>query len=333
MQPSGVSARARAFVHVAHIAQVMHVVQVAHIAHLVLRALLALAVIAVVLAACTSTGSAGPAATPRATAPATGRAGASTAPAGVVQVIAPALAMPGLGRERTLRVYLPPGYAGSGERYPVIYMHDGQNLFDAATSFSGAWDVGVAMDALARTRGFEAIVVGIDHGGAQRASELNLWPNARLPNAEAPAYLAFVVDTVKPWVDAHYRTRSGPGQTAIIGSSLGALVSQAALLRYPQVFGKAALLSPAYWIAPQLADETRTHRFAPGTRVWLSVGTDEDTDTEALAREMHALLRSRGLADDALMLQVTAGGHHDEAAWRAAFPRAVAWLFDLPPAR
>src|ERR1700750_628974 len=118
---------------------------------------------------------------------------ASTAAPGV-HVLAP-LAMPGLGRDRTLRLYLPPSYASAPDRrYPVIYMHDGQNLFDDATSYAGEWNVDETLDAFARTRGFEAIVVGIDNGGEERLHELSPWTNPKYGPAQGQLYMAFVVD-------------------------------------------------------------------------------------------------------------------------------------------
>jgi predicted alpha/beta superfamily hydrolase len=94
-----------------------------------------------------------------------------------VQLITPPLHMAGLGRERSIRVYLPPSYGKGKRRYPVLYMHDGQNLFDDATSFVGEWGVDESMDALAKSQGIEVIVVGIDHGQDKRISELSPWAN------------------------------------------------------------------------------------------------------------------------------------------------------------
>src|ERR1700744_1279936 len=110
-----------------------------------------------------------------------------------VHVLAQRLAMPGLGRERTLRLYLPPSYESSPDkRYPVIYMHDGQNLFDDATSYAGEWGVDETLDAFSRTRGFEAIVVGIDNGGEARNHELSPWSNPKIDPAQGEQYMAFV---------------------------------------------------------------------------------------------------------------------------------------------
>jgi predicted alpha/beta superfamily hydrolase len=257
---------------------------------------------------------------------------ASTAGPGV-HVLPTPFAMPGLGRERTVRLYLPPSYATQpGRRYLVIYMHDAQNLFDDATSFVGEWGVDETLDELARTRGFEAIVVGIDHGGEERTHELSPWANPKYGAAQGEQYMAFVVDTLKPWIDAHYRTRPGRESTAIVGSSMGALVSHYALLRYPQVFGKAAIFSPSYWFSDEVYAQTKAHPWPVGTRTWFYVGGHESDETVPDVERMLALLAAQPHAVGDIRLHVEPAAEHNERAWRAEFPRAVAWLFALPEA-
>ena len=256
---------------------------------------------------------------------------ASTAGPGV-HVLAQRLAMPGLGRERTLRLYLPPSYETAPQRrYPVIYMHDAQNLFDDATSFAGEWGVDETLDELARTRGFEAIVVGIDHGDGERIHELSPWTNAKYGPAQGEQYMAFVVDVVKPFVDARYRTLPGRESTAIAGSSMGGLISHDALLRYPQVFGKAAILSPSYWYSGEVYAQTTAHPWPRGARTYFYIGGREGDESVPDVERMIALLGTQDHAAGDVTLHVEPGAEHNERAWRAEFPRAVAWLFDLPP--
>ena len=254
----------------------------------------------------------------------------STAGPGV-HVLAQRVAMPGLGRERTVRLYLPPSYESAPQRrYPVIYMHDAQNLFDDATSFAGEWGVDETLDELARTRGFEAIVVGIDHGDGERIHELSPWTNPKYGPAQGEQYMAFVVDVVKPFVDARYRTQPGRESTAIAGSSMGGLISHYALLRYPQVFGKAAILSPSYWFAGEVYTQTAAHPWPSGTRTYFYIGGREGDESVPDVDRMIALLRTQAHAAGDIALHVEPGAEHSERAWRAEFPRAVAWLFDLP---
>jgi predicted alpha/beta superfamily hydrolase len=261
-----------------------------------------------------------PAGTPR---PSTARPG--------VHVLAQPLAMPGLGRERTLRLYLPPSYeANPARRYPVLYMHDAQNLFDDRTSFAGEWGVDETLDDFAATRGFEAIVVGIDNGGTERIRELAPWTNPKYGAAQGERYMAFVVDTVKPWIDAHYRTQPGRESTAIMGSSMGGLISHYALLRYPQVFGKAAIFSPSYWFTGDVYAQTAAHPWPAGTKTFFYIGGREDAESVPDVERMVALLRTQPRVPGDITVRIDPRGEHDERAWRAQFPHAVAWLFDLP---
>ena len=281
--------------------------------------LITLAMLVAGLAACTAPAPAAP--PPR----------ASTAGPGV-HVLVQRLAMPGLGRERTLRLYLPPSYESAPDRrYPVIYMHDGQNLFDDATSYAGEWGVDETMDAFARTRGFEAIVVGIDNGGEERLRELSPWTNARYGAAQGEQYMAFVVDIVKPFVDTHYRTRPDREDTAIAGSSMGGLISHYALLRYPQVFGKAAIFSPSYWYSNEVYVQTKAHPWPAGARSYFYIGGREGDESVADVQRMLPLLATPDHAVRDVTLHVEPDAQHDERAWRAEFPRAVAWLFEVRP--
>jgi alpha-glucosidase len=244
-----------------------------------------------------------------------------------VHVLSTPFVIPGLNRERTVRVYLPPGYEKSTRRYPVLYMHDGQNLFDDATAYAGEWGVDETLNALAKSRGLKVIVVGIDNGGLDRMRELNPWDNPAFGKGEGEQYLAFVVNVLKPWVDQHYRTLPGRRHTAIMGSSMGALISSFGLSRYPEVFGAAGLFSPAYWVAPQVFDYTAAHPPRPDERVYLYAGGSENETMVPDSEHMAAVLRRAGLPPQNLAVEVNPVGRHNEAAWRAEFPRAVAWLF------
>src|ERR1700739_1006424 len=139
-----------------------------------------------------------------------------------VYVLPAPFVIPGLNRERTVRIYLPPGYERSTRRYPALYMHDGQNLFDEATAYIGReWGVDETLNALAKSRGLKVIVVGIDKGGVERCRGLKPGGNPEFGKGEGEQYMAFVVDVLKPWVDQHYRTEPDRRHTAIMGSSMG----------------------------------------------------------------------------------------------------------------
>lgn len=183
-----------------------------------------------------------------------------------VVVLPDVLRIPQLDRLRTLRLYLPSNYHQSEKRYPVIYMHDAQNLFDDATAYAGEWGVDETMAELERTLGFEAIVAGIDHGGVLRAQEMIPWAQPWLPAAEGREYIRFVLETVKPWLDTYYRTVPNREATAMVGSSFGGLITHYALVHYPHLIGMAAILSPSYFVSEQIYNETRDHPWADGGR-------------------------------------------------------------------
>jgi predicted alpha/beta superfamily hydrolase len=245
-----------------------------------------------------------------------------------VQVLAQAFHMPGLDRERRLRVYLPPNYASGTRHYPVIYLHDGQNLFDDATSFAGEWGIDESLNRLAHETGFEAIAVGIDNGGEKRMQELSPWPNAKFGVPEGEAYMRFIIETVKPYIDANYRTEPGRESTAVIGSSMGGLISHYAMLAHGDVFGRIGVLSPSYWFSPLVYEQTRTMPPRLDMRVVLYAGDAEEDRLVPDVMRMRDLLQPL-LGSDRLKVTITAGARHNEAAWRAAFPTVVRFLYEL----
>ncbi|MBL8329104.1 MAG: alpha/beta hydrolase [Rubrivivax sp.] len=247
-----------------------------------------------------------------------------------VSIVTPPFGLGPTSGPRWLRIYLPPSYALGDRRYPVIYMHDAQNLFDEASAFAGEWGVDETLDELARREGFEAIVVGIDHGGAQRVTEMNPWDHPRFGRGEGLAYTAFIVHTLKPWIDAQYRTLAAPEQTALIGSSLSALITERVIRLHPQSFGRAGILSPAYWVAdPAIFDFARQHPLPAGSRVYLSVGEREGEGTVQRAERMLATLRNQRPEPGAIHWHRVAGAEHNETAWRQELPRVIRALFGL----
>ena len=247
----------------------------------------------------------------------------STAGPGV-HVLEP-MTIPGLGRERTIRLYLPPGYDASDARYPVLYMHDGQNLFDDATSYVGEWGVDEALDALA-AEGLALIVVGIDHGGEKRFNELSPWANPRFGPGENAQYTDFVVNVVKPYIDAHYRTRPQREHTGIMGSSMGGIASHYALYAHGATFSKAGIFSPAYWTGPAIRPWTLSATLRPGTRVWMNMGEKEGDDMVGPFAIMAPLVEA-DVAPGDFHAGVVPGAEHNERFWRGEFPDAVRFLF------
>ena len=178
---------------------------------------------------------------------------------------------PELDNRRDIMVYLPPWCLDKIRRYPVIYMHDGQNLFDAATGFAGEWYVDETMEELA-DEGIEAIVVGIPNIGERRFHQYIPFPAPDLPDVQGDEYVAFIADTVKPIIDRDFRTLADAASTGIAGSSLGGLISLYAMFRRPDVFGLAGVFSPALRWGPErhfplhASGALRTRQDLPGRR-------------------------------------------------------------------
>ena len=254
--------------------------------------------------------------------------GPSTAAANV-RVLSTAFAMPQLNRTRRVWLYLPPGYASSTRRYPVLYLQDGQNVFDAATSFAGEWGVDEALNQLA-ANGQDptgCIVVAIDNG-PNRLDEYSPWNNPQYGGGQGDLYVDFLVQTLKPYIDTNYRTLADRANTGIGGSSMGALIATYAALREPTVFGKVASFSPAYWFAyAPLAAYVHQHPANPNTRFYFVSGT---TESSTMVPQMQALrdsLQRGGVPAANLNFNTRADGQHAEWFWRREFPAGYSWLY------
>lgn len=259
-----------------------------------------------------------------------------------VRVMSDSFSIPQLGRTRRVWVYLPPGYATSNARYRVLYMHDGQNVFDSATAFAGEWGVDETLDSLQARGAGGTIVVAVDHGGDQhRLDEYDPWknPNAKLGGGEGDAYVEFLVHTLKPYVDGHYRTRRDRRSTGIAGSSMGGLISLYAALKYPDVFGAAGVFSCACWIArPHIVDYVRSRaRERPAPRLYFVVGGLETPDGEMVRDQADVVAALEGASfpvATSVRDVVVRDGRHAEWFWRREFPAAYLWMFPdaAPPA-
>ena len=256
-----------------------------------------------------------------------------------VSILDSAFQMPQLGRTRRVWLYVPPDYATSGRRYPVLYMHDGQNVFDAATSFAGEWGVDETLDSLHAAGDPGVIVVAVDNGGPHRMDEYQPWPSTdrRFSGGEGAMYVDFLVQTLKPWVDAHYRTRPDRVNTGIGGSSLGGIISFYAALQYPDVFGRVLVFSAPFFFEPQLFAMARAYqRRSSPTRFYFETGLNEGASElglpyRAMAHSLQAMVDTLAAAgvDTAADVRalLPADGAHSEWFWRREFPAAFRWLF------
>jgi predicted alpha/beta superfamily hydrolase len=270
------------------------------------------------------------------TGPAAPRAHSATAS---VSILDTAFQMPQLGRTRRVWLYLPSDYATSARTYPVFYLCDGQNVFDAATSFAGEWGVDETLDSLHAAGDEGVIVVAVDNGGTHRMDEYQPWPSTdrRFGGGEGAKYVDFIVQTLKPYVDTHYRTRPERVNTGIGGSSLGGIISLYAALQYPDVFGRALVFSAPIFFEPQLFTMARAYRpRGSATRFYFDTGLEEGATElglpyRAMAHSLQAMVDTLAAAgvDTAADVRalLPADGAHSEWFWRREFPAAYRWLF------
>lgn len=233
--------------------------------------------------------------------------------------------IPQLNRNRRVWIYLPKGYHESKEKYPVLYMHDGQNLFDAATSPFGEWGVDEALDSAQK----KCIVVGIDNGAEKRMNEYNPYDHEKFGMGEGKLYIDFLAKTLKPYIDKKFRTKKDAANTIIAGSSMGGLISMYAVMKYPKVFGKAGVFSPAFWTASKLMQEIpavvkrNTHK---NLRIYFYAGEQESK--EMVKDMLMAFELMRKHAGPKMDARINAEGKHNEATWRQEFPSFYQWIMN-----
>lgn len=255
-----------------------------------------------------------------------GGGGGSTA-AENVSIIDDSFEMPQLNRTRRIWLYLPPDYETSGKNYPVLYMHDGQNLFDAQTSFAGEWNVDETLNDLF-TQGYNVpIVVGIDNGGGERINEYSPWAHVGYGGGDGDLYMQFIVETLKPYIDSHYRTMTDRDATGIMGSSMGGFISHYGAVQYQQIFGKAGIFSPSYWFSDSIFIVTRLNGVGDGLRFYLMCGGSEGQGTINDLYAMRDTLLAVGYPENDVYSTVIPGGQHNENLWRQDFGNAYLWLF------
>lgn len=247
-----------------------------------------------------------------------------------VSFLPTSIEIPQLGKKRTVRVYFPPNYA-SRQGFPVIYMFDGQNLFDNSTSFSGEWGVDETLDSINYSKGFSCIVVGIYHGEADRIKEQTPWPNAEKEGGEGAKMAQFIVKTLKPYIDKHYRTWPDRDNTIIAGSSLGGLMSLYMALEYPEVFGKAMVFSPSLWWSDKSFEQIGKFKKRRFQKLYLYAGEKESETMLPNAEKALEQLKTAGFAENELILEVNPNGQHNEKHWGLGFYNAIKWLFVLKP--
>ncbi|MFV9549980.1 alpha/beta hydrolase-fold protein [Algibacter sp. PT7-4] len=246
-----------------------------------------------------------------------------------VHVFADSFNIPQLNRKRKITIYLPPNYNATNKKYPVLYIQDGQNVFDASTSYSGEWEVDETLNNLYNKTAIGFIAVAINHGQEKRLNEYSAWDNKKYGKGEGALYLDFLVNTLKPEIDKNYRTKPENQNTAIVGASLGGLFAHYAAVNRPDVFAKAAIFSPSFWYAKQSFQFTKNTSILSTSKLYYLVGQKEDDVMITPLKEMVTLLKYKGVTQDKLFQRIAENGTHSETFWKTEFEMAIQWLFNI----
>jgi len=244
-------------------------------------------------------------------------------------------------KKRDVIVWLPPDYANNPERrYPVLYMHDGQNLMDATTSFSGEWGVDETAQQLVGSGEVEPVIIVGVYNTSDRGPEYTQVPDTRHPEVDganggrADLYGQFLVNELKPLIDGKYRTKPEARYTGLAGSSLGGLVSMYLGMKNPGTFNRLGVISPSvFWGNNDIVTQVNALPGKPPLRIWLDIGTEEESSSQETVEDTQALrdaLVGKGwVLDNDLKYTEVAGGRHNEKAWAARFGTILKYLY--PP--
>lgn len=247
----------------------------------------------------------------------------------IIELVDDDFLIPQLNKSRRVRVVLPYNYYQTDKTYPVIYMQDGQNLFDQAAPF-GNWGMDKRMAVLAEYGKGDFIIVCVDHAERERISEYNPYLHtSKLGKGMGRLYVRFLAETLKPFIDQKYRTKSERDCTGIGGSSLGGLISIYAGLMFPESFGRLLIFSPSLWAAKNMHFDAINFFNPYHTKIYVYAGGQEGSGMVPLANKFKDAIEKRGM-DDSLIdfhLSVDPDGMHTEKKWGEEFPKAIEWLF------
>jgi predicted alpha/beta superfamily hydrolase len=244
-----------------------------------------------------------------------------------LEVFDDAFYMPELDRNRRIRVLLPTDYEETSIDYPVLYMHDGQNLFSDQESFAGEWEIDESMLEF-EENGYEgAIIVAIDNGGSLRIDEYTPHTHPVYGGGEGDEYVDFIVNTLKPAIDEAYRTLPGRDHTGIMGSSLGGLISFYAGLKYQDVFSKVGVFSPSFWFNDSIYDFADETGKEAEMKFYFLAGGQESPTLQFEVQAMLSILESEGFDEDELDFVFDPQGQHSEWFWADEYPEAFDWLY------
>lgn len=243
-----------------------------------------------------------------------------------VKVLNDSIYIPGFHKKRTIRIYLPPDYYNCEKKYPVLYMHDGQNLFDKCTSFAGEWETDETMNKLYDKGKTVPIVVGIDNGGEERLFEYSPWISPEHGGGGGEIYVSFLVKELKPFIDSHFRTLPDRKNTMTGGSSMGAFISVYAALQYPETFSKVLSFSPAFAFSDSIFIWMKNIQISEKIRFYLIAGTTEHKTMVPNMKKAVKMLQKAGITHTDIYMKTFPDRAHAEWFWAREFEKAYQWL-------
>lgn len=244
-----------------------------------------------------------------------------------VHLISEEFEIPQLNKKRKIWALLPHDYDNSKDNYPVLYLHDAQNLFNEKAKY-GNWEIDKKLAVMAEYKIGNIIIIAIEHAEQDRIKEYNVGKTI-LGVGQGKKYIRFITDTLKPFIDKQYRTKTEREFTGIGGSSMGGLVSIFSGLMYPEVYGKLMIFSPSLWVVPKM-DFANIDFSEPGdTKIYLYAGGDESaTMIEHVKKFKKNMIKNEFVADKMkINLSINMLGKHNETYWSDEFPKAIEWLF------
>ncbi|MDI9869905.1 alpha/beta hydrolase [Flectobacillus roseus] len=243
-----------------------------------------------------------------------------------IRLISDSFDMPQFDTKRAVYILLPHDYDKTDKKYPVMYLQDAQNLFQEGSEF-GNWGIDKQLAVLASRGHGDVIIVAIAHGGENRYKEYSPYNNPKLGKGEGRKYVQFISRTLKPYIDANFRTLTDREHTGIGGSSLGGLVSIYAGLMYPEVFGRLMLFSPSLWVSPNIYFDAIDFLSHLPTKIYAYAGGGEGHSMIPNVEKLKQTLLRQGNKKIDINLSLDPEGKHNESQWGKEFPKAIEWLF------
>ena len=246
----------------------------------------------------------------------------------IIKVVDEAYLIPQLNRSRRITALLPYDYYSTRKRYPVLYLHDGQNLYSKDAPY-GSWDIRESLAKLADIKKHEVIIIAIDHGDEERVMEYSPYYNSQFGEGQGNLFLQFLMDTLIPEVESRYRINTQRENRGIGGSSMGGLFSLHAGIKHPEVFGKMMVFSPSLWINSEIYELTSNFEADLPVRMYVYAGEQESknhiANVNKLKESLSVKQRDRTKLD--FQLSINPEGTHSEVFWGKEFPVALEWLY------